>query len=304
MNKIHIGGVAMPTFTQYLALRTLIETRSFSETGVKLNLTQSSISHAINNLEIELGITLIQRNRNNIKLTADGEIIYQHICLILQQQQTLENEIANLKNLIIGSLQIGVIPSVSLTLIPKILAYFEESFPSLSIRLIEGDFDQIEEWLRTGVIDLGFLVEPIPKKISFVPLFQDTLLCIMSEHHPLAKATSLTIQQLKTERWIMPKRNIDRDVSRLLSQHHIRPNIVHEIAVDQVILSMVNANLGISIMPETLLEYSPPSLVKKSFESHYSRTVGIAYIKESHLTPGAKKFIDICKEFSQSLNFC
>ncbi|MES9804424.1 LysR family transcriptional regulator, partial [Priestia megaterium] len=56
----------MATLAQYIAFHTLIDTGNFTETGLKLNLTQSSISHAISNLEAELDLSLIVRNRNNI----------------------------------------------------------------------------------------------------------------------------------------------------------------------------------------------------------------------------------------------
>ncbi len=63
----------MATLAQYIAFHTLIDTGNFTETGLKLNLTQSSISHTISNLEAELGLSLIIRNRNNIVLTSEGE---------------------------------------------------------------------------------------------------------------------------------------------------------------------------------------------------------------------------------------
>jgi len=92
----------MATLAQYIAFHTLIDTGNFTETGLKLNLTQSSISHTISNLEAELGLSLIIRNRNNIVLTSEGKIVYEHISKILQQQQQLETSVANLKNLIGG----------------------------------------------------------------------------------------------------------------------------------------------------------------------------------------------------------
>lgn len=88
----------MPTLAQYIALHTLIETGNFTETGQKLNLTQSSITHAMNNLEKELNLSLIIRNRNNIILTSNGKMVYEHVSKILQEQQRLENTVANLKN--------------------------------------------------------------------------------------------------------------------------------------------------------------------------------------------------------------
>lgn len=146
----------MATLAQYIAFHTLIDTGNFTETGLKLNLTQSSISHTISNLEAELGLSLIIRNRNNIVLTSEGRIVYEHISKILQQQQQLETSVANLKNLIGGTLSVGILPSVSLVLLPKVLAYFEEYHPDLQIRLMEGDYDQIEDWLHNGIVDIGF----------------------------------------------------------------------------------------------------------------------------------------------------
>ncbi|MEH6881718.1 LysR family transcriptional regulator, partial [Priestia megaterium] len=243
----------MATLAQYIAFHTLIDTGNFTETGLKLNLTQSSISHAISNLEAELDLSLIVRNRNNIVLTNEGKIVYEHISKILQEQQHLENTVSNLKNLIGGSLSVGTLPSVSLVLLPKILAYFEQHYPNLNIRLMEGDYDQIEEWINNGVVDVGFLVDPSLKNLVFDSVFSDELVCIMAKEHRLASEDKLYLEQLKDERWIMPKRTIDRDVSRILSQSKIFPNIVYELSVDQVMLTMVNENLGISIMPTSLL---------------------------------------------------
>ncbi|MEH6930290.1 LysR family transcriptional regulator, partial [Priestia megaterium] len=173
----------MATLAQYIAFHTLIDTGNFTETGLKLNLTQSSISHAISNLEAELDLSLIVRNRNNIVLTNEGKIVYEHISKILQEQQHLENTVSNLKNLIGGSLSVGTLPSVSLVLLPKILAYFEQHYPNLNIRLMEGDYDQIEEWINNGVVDVGFLVDPSLKNLVFDSVFSDELVCIMAKEH-------------------------------------------------------------------------------------------------------------------------
>ncbi|MED3656045.1 LysR family transcriptional regulator [Heyndrickxia sporothermodurans] len=291
----------MATLAQYMAFHTLINTGNFTETGLKLNLTQSSISHTISNLEAELELSLIIRNRNNIVLTSEGKIVYEHISKILQQQQQLETTVANLKNLIGGSLSVGILPSVSLVLLPKVLAYFEQHHPSLTIRLMEGDYDQIEEWLNNGVVDVGFLVDPYSKNLVFDAVFDDELVCIMYKDHPLANEDKLQLEQLKHERWIMPKRTIDRDVSRILSENKIYPHIVYEISVDQVILTMVNENLGISIVPNSLLIHAPKNLMRKNFYESYVRRVGIAYKRNIHLSPAALKFVEVSKYFASGL---
>lgn len=148
---------------------------------------------------------------------------------------------------------------------PKVLAYFEQDHPDLQIRLMEGDYDQIEGWLYNGVVDIGFLVQPNSKNLIFDAVFDDELVCIMAKEHPLAQEDKLSLEQLQHERWIMPRRTIDRDVSKLLAKHKIHPNVVYELSVDQVILTMVNENLGISIVPNSLLLHAPSNLVRKNF---------------------------------------
>lgn len=292
----------MPTLAQYIAFHTLIETGNFTETGLKLNLTQSSITHAMNNLEAELDLSLIIRNRNNIVLTSNGKIVYEHISKILQEQQRLESTVANLKDLIGGTITVGVLPSISLVLLPRVLSYFEQHYPDVTIRLLEGDYDQIENWLQHGVIDIGFVAEPASENLVFDFIFDDELLCIMSQNHPLAAKENLTLDQLKDERWIMPKQNIDRDVLRILSAHKINPNVVYELSVDQAILTMVNENLGISIVPKSILLHAPAGLVQKNFIAHYARTVGIAYKRNTYPSPAAMKFIETCKLLTKNLS--
>ncbi|MEF7566316.1 LysR family transcriptional regulator [Bacillus infantis] len=291
----------MVTLAQYIAFHTLVEIGNFTETGLKLNLTQSTISHAISNLEAELELSLIIRNRNNIVLTSEGKIIYEHISKILQQQHQLETVVSGLKNFIGGSLSVGILPSVSFVLLPKVLGYFDQHHPNLHIRLMEGDYDQIEEWLHNGIIDIGFLVKPYSKNLVFDSIFDDELVCIMAKDHRLAKEDKLHLEQLKDERWIMPKRTIDRDVSRILSENKIHPNIVYELSVDQVILTMVNENLGISIVPNSILIHAPNTLIRKKIHESYVRHVGIAHKHSIHLSPSALKFVEISKKFASSL---
>ncbi|MFD1067926.1 LysR family transcriptional regulator [Oceanobacillus locisalsi] len=292
----------MPTLAQYTAFHTLIETGNFTETGLKLNLTQSSITHAINNLEKELDLSLIIRNRNNIVLTSDGKAVYAHVSKMLQEQQKLENTVANLKNLIGGTITVGVLPSISLVLLPKVLSYFEQHYPDVTIRLMEGDYDQIENWLRHGVVDIGFIAKPASENVVFHFIFEDVLRCIMAKEHPLASEEHLTLNQLKDERWIMPKQNIDRDVLRILSEHKIDPDVVYELSVDQAILTMVTENLGISIVPKSILHHAPANLVQKNFSEHYARTVGIAHKRNTYPSPAAMKFIEICNRLAEDFS--
>lgn len=145
----------MATLAQYIAFHTLIDTGNFTETGLKLNLTQSSISHTISNLEAELGLSLIIRNRNNIVLTSEGELFYEHISKILQQQQQLETSVANLK-ISLGYIIGWYSTKCFIGLITKGFSVFRTASSRLTNSFDGGDYDQIEDWLHNGVVDIGF----------------------------------------------------------------------------------------------------------------------------------------------------
>lgn len=76
-------------------------------------------------------------------------------------------------------------------------------------------------------LSISVLVQPNSKHLIFDAIFNDELVCIMAQEHPLAKEERLSLEQLQDERWIMPKRTIDRDVSRILAKHKIHPNVVY-----------------------------------------------------------------------------
>ncbi|CVO28886.1 LysR family transcriptional regulator [Streptococcus pneumoniae] len=166
----------------YKVFQTVVECGSFTKAGEKLGLTQSGVSHNMAKLESELGIVLLHRNRNGLSLTDAGERVMPHIRQIIHHASLLEQEAALIQGMEVGSIKIGTFSSFSSKMLPQLIHRFTKSYPNIQLELYEGGYEEIEEWIASGTVDLGFLTQP-SRDLETVPLFQDELVVLMQESH-------------------------------------------------------------------------------------------------------------------------
>ena len=106
---------------KYEVFRTVVESGSLTKAADLLHMTQSGVSHAISSLETELGIALLTRDRSGITLTADGELVLQRIREVLTANERLNQQVAAIKGLEIGTVRIGTFTSVSAQWLPGVI---------------------------------------------------------------------------------------------------------------------------------------------------------------------------------------
>ncbi|HWL23998.1 MAG TPA: LysR family transcriptional regulator [Ureibacillus sp.] len=276
------------------------EIGSFTKAGEQLGLTQSAVSHAISSLEKEFGFELIHRSKNGLKLTTDGQIMLNAIRQVLQAQELLKQEAANINGVTKGTVRIGTFSSISTKWLPIIIQKMEQEYPGIQIKLFEGDYYEIEQMLLDGVIDCGFLNHPYSNLFSYTPLFRDRLLCIVSKKSPLFKKDMVDIKDIELEPFIMTSYNGTNDVKTILDMYNIKTNIRFELFDENGIVSMVEHGLGISILPELVLNKLPMDVRAIPLQQNCYRTIGIA-TKQSH-SPATAKFIEVLTSFSKTLH--
>ncbi len=280
----------------------VVDLGSLTKAGEALGLTQSAVSHAIASLESEWGISLLNRGRSGINLTSNGEHVLKYIREILKWNEEMHQEIANIKGLTIGKVRIGTFSSVSAQWLPEVLKNFNEVYPSIEITLLEGDYDDIENWIANGIVDFGFVSLPSLHHFDVVPLKKDRMLCLLYNEHPLVQENEIRFESIEKEPLIMPKKGSDNDLRRLLEENNITPNIRFELADDQAIFSMVQHGMGIAILPEMALYRVPKDIHVLNLEQESYRTIGIAATSFKTLPPATKKLIEYLKSWlSKSL---
>lgn len=276
---------------------TIVELGSLTEAATELGLTQSAVSHAIASLESEWGFSILIRGRTGIQLTSNGEFVLQYIRDILKCNEQMMQQIARINGLEVGTVRIGTFSSVSINWLPEILRRFNESHPSIEIKLLDGDYEEIEHWVSSGAVDFGFLSLPTVKSLEVIPLKKDRMLVIVPDHHPLNQQKVVSFHQIKEELFIMPTKSCDNDVRRILKENNVTPNIKFELEDDQAIISMVQNGLGISILPEMVLNRVPNNVCVLRLEGDYYRSIGIAVPSFKNISPASRKLVNCIQSY-------
>ncbi|MEI2388945.1 LysR family transcriptional regulator [Priestia megaterium] len=285
------------SLVKYEILNKVAELQSFTKAADAMALTQSAVSHAITNLESEFGFPLVNRNRAGITLTTEGETMLLAIRKVLQENEKVHQEAASLLGLAKGTIKIGIFKSVSTKWLPEIIRLMEKNYPEIQIQLKEGDYLEIEQWLLSGEIDCGFINITHSSQFHIISLKKDRLLCVVSNQSALYHQKTVSFEDLEKEPFIMPTYGVYHDIKQLFEEHGIQPDIRFELMDESAILSMVKHHLGISILPEMLLDSIPQELRAIPFQVDSYRSIGLA--TRYHLSPAAKKFAETTQAWLQ-----
>ncbi|MEK4185283.1 LysR family transcriptional regulator [Bacillus sp. FSL K6-1145] len=280
---------------QYKVFLTVVECGSFTKAGDKLGLTQSGVSHNIAKLESELGIVLLRRNRNGLALTDAGERVMPHIRQIIHHASLLEQEAALIQGMEVGSIKIGTFSSFSSKMLPQLIHRFTKGYPNIQVELYEGGYEEIEDWIASGTIDVGFLTQP-SREFETVPLFQDELVVLMQEDHRFHTKKVIEVDSLHDESFIMPKAGCDLLIKKLLKERGVKPQVLFEIGDNNTLISMVQEGLGVTIIPTLIL---PPQMSHTKvipLETSVYREINLAFKSFKAASPSAKRWIEVVKD--------
>ncbi|WP_366596698.1 LysR family transcriptional regulator [Bacillus pumilus] len=283
---------------QYKVFLTVVECGSFTKAGDKLGLTQSGVSHNIAKLESELGIVLLRRNRNGLALTDAGERVMPHIRQIVHHASLLEQEAALIQGMEVGIIKIGTFSSFSSKMLPQLIHRFTKGYPNIQVELYEGGYEEMEEWIASGTVDVGFLTQP-SREFETVPLFQDELVVLMQEDHRFHTKKVIEVDSFHDESFIMPKAGCDLLIKKLLKERGVKPQVLFEIGDNNTLISMVQEGLGVTIIPTLIL---PPQMSHTKvipLETSVYREINLAFKSFKAASPSAKRWIEVVKDHFQ-----
>lgn len=290
-------GVSTMSLVKYEIFSKAAEVNSFTKTAEELGLTQSAVSHAITSLEKEFNFPLFIRNNSAIKLTQNGKELLVTIREILYYNDILKQEVNAINGLNKGTVKVGVFSSISTNWTPFIMKEMEKKYPNIEIKLIEGNYAEIEKWLLDSEVDCGFINNNTTSLRSFdiVNLKTEPLLCVVSEQSPLHNNKYLSVEDIETAPFIMPTYQCFDDIQLFFKENNIEPKIRFENMNENSIFSMVENNLGISILPEMIIPKGLNSIKVIPLELEQTRTIGLAIRKP--ISPAVKKFSEITENW-------
>ena len=282
---------------KYEVLLRVVELGSLTKAAEASGCSQSAVSHILNDLEEEFGFTILKRSRGGVQLTENGAKILPSIRGILNYNEHLNQTVASIRGLDTGVIRIGTVTSVAVQWLPGILKRFTEEHPGIEFKLYNGDYGDVTTWLSEGSIDVGFLALPADINCECIPLMEDRMLAVLPKDHPYADLPKFPVAQVQYESYISLLESSDHDTRNIWSNAGVMPNIRFTSKDDYAIIAMVEQGLGISIMPELLLQDHMNNVAVLELVPKASRLIGLAIPNASRTSPATRSFADCVVEW-------
>lgn len=278
---------------KYMAFVKAVELQSFSKAATVLHYSQSGISRMINDLEIEWGVTLLERNRSGVRLTSDGLMLLPQARNMVAEYRKMKTLVGALKGVESGMIRIGTFSSVATHWLPCIIQAFQKDYPNIEYELLLGDYIEIEQWVLGGRVDCGFLRLPAHPELRTIFLEEDKLMAVLPESHPLAGQRFFPISALSEYPFMLLERGEAKsEVADALAQWKVSAKIRFTTWDDYAILAMVECGLGISILPQLVLRRIPYKVVIKPLEKPAARNICFALRDSANTSPAVLRFLD------------
>jgi DNA-binding transcriptional LysR family regulator len=229
---------------------------NFSKAAEKLLVAQPALSTQVADLEREIGTPLLFRNTRTVQLTAAGKVFLADATLILVAADAAKERALRTARGEVGELSIGYFAAPAMHFLPDLIRRFRARHPDVTIRLHEFTPDRQLHAFARGEIDIGF-TRPLPPghpELEVQELFQESFLAVMAETHRLASRKRIELSELAGESFVL----LDRAGAVGLYDHIITacraagflPAVNHSPDLMATVLTMVAAELGVSVVPE------------------------------------------------------
>lgn len=283
--------------SQLRVLVAVTDCGNFSEAALRLEMSQSAVSHAIAALEEELGVVLFLRGRHGAMPTPAGARIADYARQIMQLQESIRREANLAKGLQGGQLRVASFRSVASNILPKVIARFRQNYPAINIRITEhDDSPDVEHSLRTGMADVGFVILPTSNEFEAWEILRDEYIVLLPPDFK-QKGDSLSWQQLVDYPLIMPPESHSccaNIFSHCESSNHTL-NVAYVVREDSTTVNMVAQGLGATIIPRLAAEPIPEGVHVRSLLDPLFRTIGVGVLTNALSPPSVYAFLDILK---------
>jgi len=227
-------------------------TGNFSRAAAQCHVAQPSLSQQIQKLEDELGERLFDRLKTRARLTPAGEALHERAVRILAEVAAAHREATEAHALTRGLVTVGVLPTVAPYLLPQVLSAFSQAFSGIEIVVQEDVTSQLLALLAACELDLAIASRPIPdERMQTETLFTEELLVALPPRHPLVKRQSIGAADLEAERFILMKEGhcLGDQVLNFCTRRDFHPNVLCRSAQIETIRALVQAGMGISLIP-------------------------------------------------------
>src|SRR6201993_2307270 len=244
---------------------------NFSRAAAKVRVAQPSLSQQIRKLEAEIGQPLFDRLPRSVVLTEAGRCLLDYARQILASIGDARRCVDELKGKISGDVAVGAIPTIAPYALPELVVTFQEHYPDVTLHIVEDVTAVIVRRIEAGELDvaLASTCQRSPT-LRVEHLGNEALLALVPEGHALAKRTVITLDDLKSQRFLLlhEMHCLSQQVHYLLESRRLHPEVALAGSQLSTIANMVAAGIGLSIVPQMMVKHqATPGCVSLPFAS-------------------------------------
>jgi len=274
----------------------------FTKASAELNIAQPALSIAVGKLEAELGVRLFSRQPRHVSLTTEGALLLRRAQRVLQEIDTLKQEMGETAGLKRGHLRIGLPPMYGLDYFPNLLAGFHAKFPGIKVTAHANSASETRRQIEDGLVDLGLLESRLvdPHWRSAEVGREEIVLCV-SRDHPLAGHRSIKGHELDgLAMAIFDKGFIQRGLlDERCAAAGAQPDPVLETNLVPLISKAISSGLGAGTLMRSLAA-KDPNLVAIPFSPVETFRFFLCWADDQLLSKASRAFIDHAREFHAS----
>lgn len=247
----------------------VVDFGTFLAASEQVHVSQPTLSAGIRKLEDSLNVKLFNRGSRAATLTSAGELFLAHARQSYNQLMSVKSKLSAGQD----KINIGVLNTIPMVHVAEIIRIYRLTSPHVFIELVVGNIDELPLMLQSKKLDLTFTIHNHTSKKSTL-LFEEHLKIVVSELHPFATHKEIELKQLAGQPFIERIRCESwGEVHGLFQKNDIQPYSVCRAENDESVLSLVAANLGVSIMPARDTPYNVRFIQVKDL--NIARPIGI-----------------------------
>ena len=295
-------------FVRLRTLRELSLRTTMAAVADALHLSPSAVSQQIAQLEDELQVELVERRGRGVLLTAAGKRLVAHVERITAVIEEAKTEMAQMRSVVAGELRVAAFPSVATVSIPKTIQLLERQHPHLVVVFSELEPIDGLAALRSWQVDLAVIDDLTLRGVLTVAGIEtqklgiDQLLVMLPKTHRLARKKSVSLADLKDERWALDARGTYSDtIVEACMKAGFRPMINGNCNGFPAIAAMVASGCSVSVMPGLRVLSNRGDFRVAKLDPPIVRTIQVAYHEGAQRSPAISAFIDTIKASSRHL---
>ncbi|MFJ3792526.1 LysR substrate-binding domain-containing protein [Kitasatospora sp. NPDC090091] len=265
----------MPAEVNLAQLRALIavaDAGGFGAAAAELGISQSAVSHAVAALERTLGAPVLLRS-SPARPTPLGEQILPHARTAVASAAAVSAIATRHSGGLTGTVRLAAPTTVCQGLLPALLHDWRAAHPRLTVRVFEGEDDELPVWLEASTVDAAVLVDADPAPPGAVGLGADSMHALLRRDHPLAGEATVDVADLEDDDFLLSEGGCERHIRESYRRAGARFAPRHRIRDLNTLIGMVHAGVGVSVMPALALTMLPADCVLVPIRPAVHRTL-------------------------------